>query len=147
MLTLRAMRTATTTALLTLAGLLAGCQGPDVGQPCTIAFLDTSTVPVDYVQFGSTECEDTLTCVRSPLPAGSKIKSVLAGCQPDGTGCGYCSKPCVSNSDCYQSSTGLECRSVVLDPSFLNSLDPTVRQQFLGDSTLSNYCAAPLPSP
>lgn len=141
-------------------GLLSGCQSPDVGQQCTIQFLKQGSVPVDYVQFGNTECEDTLTCLRSPLPAGTKIAGtvtarcltetspeVIAGAAVAGTNCGYCSKPCVSNSDCFQSETGLECRQVVLDPTFINNLDPTVRQQFLGDSTRSSYCAAPQSSP
>ena len=143
------MRVPTSAALVMAVGLLVGCQSPDVGQPCTVAVTKTATVSVDWVEFGNPECEDTLTCAQSPLRDGSKIKSRLSGCNPtgDGTNCGYCTKPCVSNADCFQDSTGLECRSVVLDEAFIKSLDPAVAQKYLGDATASNYCAAPRPAP
>jgi hypothetical protein len=123
--------------LVAAGGLLAllGCQDPDVGQSCS---FDLSPVPqtitADYLETGKTECEN-LVCILSPAaPTGSKVKN-----NP------YCSKACVSNSDCSESDTGLVCRSVVLDPDFINKLDPAVRAKYLGDITLSNYCAPPLP--
>ncbi len=118
--------------------LLVGCQDPDVGQPCTFdleAATDT-TISADYLETGKTECEN-LVCIKSPpLPSNSKVKS-----NP------YCSKPCVSNSDCSESDTGLVCRTVVIDPNFVKSLPPEQQQKyqdFLGAIQFSSYCAAPL---
>ncbi len=116
--------------------LVAGCQDPDVGQPCTFD-LDASTssdIPADYLETGKTECEN-LVCIKSPA-ATARVKN-----NP------YCSKPCVSNSDCSESDTGLVCRSVVIDPNFVKSLPPEQQQKyqdFLGTIQFSSYCAAPL---
>jgi hypothetical protein len=115
-----------------LGAMLAGCQGPDVGQSCS---FDAPGVPVaaDYIETGKTECEN-LVCIRSPdLPPGSPVKN-----NP------YCSKPCVSDGDCSRDETGLVCRTVVLDPEFLASLPEEVRKKYLGDVQYSSYCAAPL---
>ncbi len=115
---------------------LAGCQDPDVGQPCTfdIQGISPTTIGVDFLETGKTECEN-LVCMVSPTPpAGSKVKS-----NP------YCSKVCVSNADCSQDETGLECRKVVLDETFLNALDPATKQRYLPGNTFTNYCAPPLP--
>jgi hypothetical protein len=49
----------------------------------------------------------------------------------------------VSNSDCFESETGLVCRQMVLDPLFLSALDqvdPTLKQTYLGDVQFSSYC-------
>lgn len=119
-----------------LLGMLAACQQPDVGQLCSFDLPGAADAPVqaDYLETGKTECEN-LVCIRSPdQPAGSRVKS-----NP------YCSKPCVSNSECSTGDTGLVCRSVVLDPAFLASLPEDVRQKYLGDVQVSSYCAAPLP--
>jgi len=122
-----------------LAGVmlaLVGCQGPDVGQPCNFDLpgVQPATAAVDYLETGPTTDCDTLVCMVSPPgPATSKVKSP------------YCTKPCVSNSDCFQSDTGLVCRAVVLDPNFINTLDPATLQKYLGSANaFSNYCAAPL---
>jgi hypothetical protein len=117
------------------AGLLAlaGCQDPDVGQRCTftLAGVDPAAAAADYLETGPlTECE-TLVCIVSPPT--SRLKN-----NP------YCSKPCVSNAECSQDQTGLVCRAVVLDPTFINSLDQQTRDKYLGQFAFSNYCAAPL---
>ncbi|MFL5263473.1 MAG: adventurous gliding motility lipoprotein CglC [Anaeromyxobacteraceae bacterium] len=116
-----------------LAAALSGCQDPDVGQKCTVDLnVDRTIVAADYLETGKTDCEN-LVCILSPDPKSeSKNRE-------------YCSKACVSNADCSESDTGLVCRPVVLDANFINTLDPTVRQRYLGDITLSNYCAPPLP--
>jgi hypothetical protein len=114
--------------------VLLGCQDPDVGQKCSIDLAVPQPVVADYLETGKTECENLVCILSPPPPAGSKVKENE-----------YCSKVCVSNSDCSESETGLVCRPVVLNPEFINSLDPTVRQRYLGDNTLSNYCAPPLP--
>jgi hypothetical protein len=118
-----------------VAALLAlgGCQDPDVGQKCTFYLkgVDPAAAAADYLETGPlTECE-TLVCILSPPTA--KLKN-----NP------YCSKPCVSHEDCAQDETGLICRSVVLDPAFINSLDPQTRDKYLGQFAFSKYCAPPL---
>jgi hypothetical protein len=118
-----------------LAAALSGCQDPDVGQKCTVDLdVDRQNVTFDYLETGKTDCENLVCILSPPPPAGSKVKFNE-----------YCSKACVSNADCSDSDTGLVCRPVVLDANFINSLDPSVRQRYLGDITLSNYCAPPLP--
>ena len=131
-LTVVRMRAALLVAALTLC---AGCQGPDVGQSCTIAGLDPQQpVAADWLVSGAVAC-DNLVCIGSPpSPAGSKVKN-----NP------YCSKACVSDRDCYHSETGLSCRQVVLDPDFLAQLDDDTRRKYLGDVAFSSYCAIPLP--
>ena len=121
---------------------LTACQGPDVGQKCALTFPlagvnpsakagDADAPKADYLETGPlTDCE-ALVCMVSP--PSTKLKN-----NP------YCSKPCVSNGDCSQSETGLQCRQVVLDPAFINALDPKARETYLGQFAFSNYCAAPL---
>jgi hypothetical protein len=133
-------------ALLAAALALTACQDPDVGQPCKITWGtgETATAPPDPVtlfktggsdwfESGNTQCEN-LVCIVSPEPPGSRY-----------SGGGYCSKPCVSDQDCFQSETGLVCRQLVLDPAFLKELDtfdPSLRQKYLGDIQFSSYCVA-----
>lgn len=131
---------------------LAACQGADVGQDCSItwgaepkpdASCDSSgeeggvgcfSITADLFETGNTECEN-LTCIMSPVGSGSTYDR-----RP---GKGYCSKPCVSNGDCYESDTGLVCRHVVLDPVFIAQLPEDLKQKYLGDVQLSSYCAVP----
>ncbi len=134
------------------ASALSGCQSPDVGQKCDIAWNTawltdpTATKPPiatqlytqggsDYFESGNLGC-DGLVCIVSPAPSGSKYGSADPGV-------GYCSKPCVSNSDCYESETGLVCRQMVLDPVFLDQLDAQTRERYLADIQYSSYCAVP----
>ena len=120
--------------LIICAALLMGCQSPDVGQACQ---LDLTVPPeasaADYLELGRAECEN-LVCIQSPV-AGNGVRK-------------YCSKPCVSNSDCAQGETGLICREVVLNEAFIGELqqqDPAQAQLYLGDARNSRYCATPLP--
>ncbi len=131
-------------ALVAAALALGACQEPDVGQPCRFSW-GTEAYPIadksnpdhiksDWFESGNTECEN-LVCIMSPVDAGTRYASGA-----------YCSKPCVSNSDCYQSKTGLECRQMVLDPAFLKWLDnnnPSLKQEYLGNLQFSSYCAVP----
>jgi hypothetical protein len=131
-------------ALLAALLALGACQSPDVGQPCKISWGTGETAPPppdpvtlfktggsDWFESGNAECEN-LVCIVSPAAPGSQYASG-----------GYCSKPCVSNQDCFESQTGLVCRQLVLDPAFLkelDSFDPTLRQKYLGDIQFSSYC-------
>jgi hypothetical protein len=126
---------------------LGACQQPDVGQPCNITWGTSDSAPPpptpttlfqsggsDWFESGNTACEN-LVCIVSPVAPGARYA----------TG-GYCSKPCVSNSDCFQSETGLVCRQMVLDPLFLaqlDQIDPTLKQKYLGDVQFSSYCGVP----
>lgn len=130
-------------AATTLLALVA-CSNPDVGQPCTISWGSSDGTPPpnpptllaeggsDYFESGNLSCEN-LICILSPAPAGSRYG-----------GGGYCSKPCVSDQDCFRSETGLVCRQMILDPTFLAQLDktdPALKERYLGDVQFSNYCA------
>jgi hypothetical protein len=122
------MRLSIVASLALLAGTLAGCQGPDVGQDCAFGnVIDHSTVAADYAASGITSC-DYLVCIKSPSRPSA-----------------YCSKPCASNVDCAQSETGLECRALTFDQNFF-AAHPELSAQyqpFLGPFGLSKYCAAP----
>jgi len=132
--------------LLALAPLLAvaGCQDPDVGTRCTLSWgSDPATPPPtpisaagDYFETGNTACED-LVCIVSPASAESRYGGCVAGA------CGYCSKPCVSNQDCFTDETGLVCDQLLLDPAFLAALDDATRQRFLSEVAASSYCVTP----
>jgi hypothetical protein len=132
---------------------LAACQKPDVGAECNLAWgaapkPDAScpateegftcfTVAADYFETGNVACEN-LVCIVSPVGAGSKYDRL--------PGVGYCSKPCISNDDCFESDTGLVCRQMVLDALFIEELkrrDPALLEQYLGQVQFSNYCAVP----
>jgi hypothetical protein len=135
---------------------LAACQKPDVGQECGIgwgaspapdAYCPTDgvtdppspcfTVSADYFESGNVTCEN-LVCILSPVGAGTKYDRAA--------GVGYCSKPCVSNDDCFESETGLACRQMVLDPEFIEQLkrtNPTLLAQYLGQTQFSSFCAVP----
>ncbi len=129
-------------ALFTLLTLSA-CDKPDVGMPCDLAWNSTGTPPPptpqttqgDYFEMGNTAC-DGLVCIVSPVQSGR-----YSTCS--GTSCGYCSKACVSDRDCYNGDTGLVCDSVVLDPAFVATLDDATRQRYLGDINATQYCVVP----
>jgi hypothetical protein len=131
---------------LALAPLLAvaACQQPDVGERCTLSWgTDPATPPprpdttaADFFETGNTACED-LVCIVSAAPAESRYGQCEEGA------CGYCSKPCVSNQDCYTGDTGLVCGKVVLDDAFLAALDDATRARFLNEVASSSYCVIP----
>ncbi len=141
------MRASVSIAALALFTLLAvpACDKPDVGARCNLAWNPNwqqdgtpppptpTTAQGDYFESGNTDCDD-LICIVSPAKAGTQYGSC------SGTACGYCSKPCVSNRDCYSGSTGLVCDQVVLDPTFIATLDPVTAQRYLGETRYSNYC-------
>jgi hypothetical protein len=140
------MRIAISALALTFAStLLAGCQSPDVGQRCELLWNTSpgappaptpATISSEYFETGNTAC-DNLVCIVSPQDPGGKYYDCA------GTQCGYCSKPCVSDKDCFKSETGLVCRQIVLDPAFIAGLDPETRTRYLADIQFSSYCAVP----
>jgi hypothetical protein len=148
------MRTlARTKLVLLLAGVLAlACQKPDVGAACTLAWGSGTTPPPrpqaiegEYFQSGNIACED-LVCIVSPISDAEH--EYVQRCQENGDGCGYCSKPCVSNEDCYTNDTGLVCDLVLPDAAFLAELDRTeegraLRARYLADIAFSSYCVIP----
>jgi hypothetical protein len=126
--------------LATLVGtLVAGCsEEPDVGQPCPLpvtladgSLADACNGKGDYLGEGATVCEN-LVCVLT-----GATSDICASRTP------ICSKPCVSDSDCFKKKTGLECRPVVLDEETMQTWDPVLRQKYLSDIGFSNYCAYP----
>ena len=130
-------------AALALAGLLSGCQDPDVGQRCRVprdplaqASPTPATITGDYLENGNPAC-DNLVCIVSPTVPGGRYNDCPGG------ECGYCSKPCVSDTDCFRSETGLACRQMVLDEAFMNSLPADLRERYLADIQFSSYCAVP----
>ncbi len=133
-------RTSRVVLLLAALAAISACQSPDVGEECAISWGDPSTAPkasevsAEYVEFNAGNGCENLVCIISPAPDGTTYGS-------RGRGIGYCSKPCVSNRDCYQSETDLVCRTIVLDEAFLGSLDPVTRERYLGDIQYSSYCA------
>jgi hypothetical protein len=136
------MRSVATKLAVALAVALSACQNPDVGDQCTLQWGSDSSLPPptpatavgDYFQSGNTACDD-LVCIVSPASENS------TGCVPEnGENCGYCSKPCVSNDDCYTDETGLVCDLVLPDPAFVATLAPEVRERYLGDISFSSFC-------
>jgi hypothetical protein len=126
--------------LVAVALALGACQEPDVGQPCKISwgqgdgavpYPKPSEIKSDWFESGNTQCEN-LVCIMSPAALGSHYGSTA-----------YCSKPCVSNEDCFESKTGLVCRQMVLDSLFIAQLDPAVAQRYLGETRFSSYCGVP----
>jgi hypothetical protein len=131
---------------------LSACQDPDVGQQCDMPLTAPDGGPLDvtppgsstlcssdradYFRTGAVEC-DNLVCVRSATGSCAAETSLAAVRR-------YCSKPCVSDKDCFQSETGLVCRQIVLDPAFLATLPTEVRERYLGQIQASNYCATPV---
>lgn len=139
-------------AALALVSLLAlpACDKPDVGARCVMSWNPNwetdgtpppptpSTAQGDYFEAGNLACDD-LICIVSPADEGK-----YSSCS--GEACGYCSKPCVSNRDCYSGSTGLVCDQVILDPVFIAHLeqtDPLTAQRYLGDIRFTSYCVVP----
>lgn len=144
---MRASASLTVLALSTLLALPA-CDKPDVGSRCQLAWNANwkqdgtpppptpTTAQGDYFESGNTDCDD-LICILSP----AKPEAKYGKCS--GEACGYCSKPCVSNRDCYSGDTGLVCDQVVLDPTFIATLDAQTAERYLGEIRTSNYCVAP----
>jgi hypothetical protein len=142
MMRARALRIALVAAVAVSA---LGCQSPDVGQPCTLRWGTDPSVAKptaadlaanggsDFFESGNLACEG-LVCIVSPAASGTKYGSTTPGE-------GYCSKPCLTDQDCYDSKTELVCRQMVLDKVFLEQLDAQTRQRYLSDVQFSSYCA------
>lgn len=144
------MRAHAPSLALALIALLtaSACDKPDVGARCVLAWNQNwetdgtppppkpSTAQGDYFETGNLGCDD-LVCIVSPAAPGTKYGSC------SGTACGYCSKPCVSDRDCYTGSTGLKCQQLILDPTFLATLDEITKQRYLGETQNINYCVVP----
>jgi len=133
----------------------AACQTVDVGQPCDMNLSyppppngDGGPIAVpqadggacsaesaDFLRSAAYECEG-LVCLQSPTGTCSGQAATPYRVRS------YCSKACVSDSDCQKSQTGLVCRRVVLDPSFVASL-PDGGAPYLPAALQSNYCAPP----
>jgi hypothetical protein len=130
--------------------LLAACQSADVGQECRMTLENADGTPIDvlvgdatcssnradFFRSGAIEC-DNLICLRSATGA----------CAGGGTADplqvrSYCSKACVSDADCFSDETGLVCRPVLLDPSFVATL-PDGGAPWLPAALGSSYCATP----
>jgi hypothetical protein len=130
--------------LAVLSAALPGCQDPDVGSRCQFSWgADPASPPPrpdtaagDYFESGNTACDD-LVCIVSPVSAASEYGSC------DGDACGYCSKPCVSDDDCFKDETGLVCSQLVLDPAFIATLDEETKNRFLAEVRFTSYCVAP----
>jgi hypothetical protein len=137
------------------AAVAAGCQDQDVGQPCSpkVFGLDGGTpdacsnLPTsdtaDYFESGPTTGCENLVCIHS---AGEGCSSAADG---GSTLNGECSKPCVSDADCFKDQTGMVCRQVVLSDAFIKDLQQTqegqqILQRYLQNIQSSNFCAAPV---
>lgn len=141
-------------AVLALGALLAlsACQSVDVGEPCQMNLtyadggpialpqgdggVECSADSADFLRSAAYEC-DGLVCLQSAI--GNCAGQLATPYEVRS----YCSKACVSDSDCFTSQTGLVCRLVVLDPSFLASL-PDGGAPYLPAALQSSYCAPPL---
>jgi hypothetical protein len=140
---------ATIATISLFASLALACQEPDVGARCRMTWGEgeagptPSTTDGDFLETGNVGCED-LVCIVSPATSGEYASCAGADATSGDQGsCGYCSKPCVSDDDCYGSETGLECRQMVLDPQFIAALTPEVRETYLADVSFSSYCGVP----
>lgn len=170
------VRTVSRGTLAALAALgLAACQDPDVGQPCDLDVyagsppqnIDYYLAPgsacsadaADYFRSGVPDC-DNLICIRSYTGGACGSTSAPPTFTYDIRK--YCSKPCVSDDDCFTSETGLVCRPIVLSSGYLAFLqqcaaaqaagqplpagcppDPAATLALLGSVPSSNYCATP----
>lgn len=126
-----------------------GCQSRDVGDPCQpvlsptepAACTDPTTDTADFFESSATNNCENLICIHS---AGE-------GCTESSpkTLLGLCSKPCVSDSDCFPDETHMVCRRVVLSEAFINWLrenNPAALERYLQDIQFSSYCALPASS-
>ena len=94
--------------------------------------MDRTNTPGHFVQTGSTAC-DNLVCILSRDP-DRRVEN-----DP------YCSKPCVSDDECFPDETGLRCLRIAPDETLLGQLTEEQRQQFVGGNASSFYCAIPDP--
>jgi hypothetical protein len=170
-------------ALLVGAALVCGgCEvSSDIGKPCVLvrkatkAELDAEpgsepfrfimesqlTQGLDFISFGSVQCED-LVCVRDanydPKLTDEEKKDLSKVAAT-----GYCSKPCVENSDtaltnnCAVTTSEalpevkerMACRPMLLDQQALDALranDRATYRAYFGDNTSPAFCAVTPPA-
>lgn len=146
------------TSLLALGGALAltACEETDLGSKCalllsqkpiTVECADPANcvkmqAGLDYVAFGSGECED-FTCVASPR-VGNDGTTVVGGE-------GYCSRTCAKEGDTC-GADDFSCRTLILDQEFLDEIRPKLQgkdgdsngvddyQQHFGSIADARYC-------
>lgn len=140
--------------LAPLASLLlaTGCQSADVGQACAMNLQYTDGTPIavdvgdgmtcaflaaDFFRSGAVEC-DNLICLETP------VGSCTGGTSTPFQVKAYCSKACISDDDCFTKDTGLVCRPLLLDPSYVASL-PDGGKPWMPEALGSSYCAFPPP--
>ena len=143
-----------------LAALLAaGCQSRDVGEQCDAlksttqpAACTEATDTADYFESSAANGCDNLICIHSPGSVGDNGQRCYQTTE-SGTNfyhlSGLCSKPCVSDSDCFPDETRMVCRRMLLSEAFITWLqqnDPQALQRYLQDIQFSSYCALPLTS-
>lgn len=154
-MTNRLFRLLTAVALAVLAVALFTCTGEkDLGLTCKMTSpCDASTpcpIPearvlantaVDYIALGSAECDD-LACIRT---RGSQNPA-----NEEGIAHGYCTAPCIDNSDCspnYEGKKGkLVCDQLMMDRAYMDQLqrdNPVLYEQTFGSGASSNYCILP----
>jgi hypothetical protein len=134
-------------SILSILLLTFGCNPPsDLGNVCELRLADgglwTSAVSPtdDFIYSGTTQCEN-LVCLRpagSPLDAGYGLCS--NNCTPKNA-----SDPNSLSDDCNGRESGLVCRQIALDPSFIKAIlaqdgGKQLLQEVLGGNTIPTYC-------
>ncbi|MHB1845229.1 MAG: adventurous gliding motility lipoprotein CglC [Deltaproteobacteria bacterium] len=129
--------------------LFAACSPPsDIGSPCLLrqadggVWLSAQSPTDDYLYQGSPQCQN-LVCLRpagSPLDAGYGICSNI--CTPTSP-----SNPNSPSEDCGGSSSGYVCRTIALDPAFIQAVEQADGGQALLDAYLggpnADFCTTP----
>ena len=145
--------------LLFLGVLMPACKAKtDLGQVCkmTRPRSDKNTdqdIPegkvgnknIDYLALGSAECDD-LACIRTSRSENPDNK--------DGKAFGYCTSPCIDDSNCSPDFNGAEntmkCERMLLDEAFLQTLketDPATFEATFGTSASARFCVLPRKAP
>jgi hypothetical protein len=135
-------------SIAALAVLAVACQSVDIGQPCNMLPAGASLVVNECTVEGdlltnSEDCAKSTYCILTPAAPGTCNDTYKAFG-------GKCTKSCISNDECFQKETGMECRQVLLDADFINELEktnPGLLDKYLGmDIRSTSYCALPLSS-
>lgn len=152
--------------LLSAAFLLGGCEVvTELGKPCALVRRATDaeleagsdravllkerelTAGQDFISFGSLDCEEQV-CVRDA--------STPAGSDPEAVALGYCSRPCIEDSNSCEVTNEevddalrerMTCRRMMLDDEALNRLkasDPEAYRRMFGTYENSSFCAGRL---
>ena len=119
---------------------------PDGGGPTAVNLLEKDIKPsMDFISFGSVECED-LVCVRDlNYVPGPMVK-------PEDNAKGYCSRACTAGTVCpamvgaddANPAKSLSCRALLLDDQTLVAIktaDPATFQKYFGATLSPFFCA------